>query len=151
MPETLVDHLEYWRYQWPKPQSFVYVIKADGDSPIKVGKSDDHAKRLDSLQTGNPRRLRLLHVLVGGLDLEWQLHQMLKDHRMVGEWFDGPKVPEFLVFVADLADRMLQWHEENGKETLPDYRDFGDWEKPPGERRRRRTMRTRTRRVSHIR
>ena len=147
------EHHEYWRYQWPEPETFVYVVQAEGDSPIKVGKSDRPLKRrIDQLQTGNPRQLVVLHVLVGGFDLEWQLHNKLKRARLVGEWFDGQSVDPFLDFVEDLGDRMLNWHEESGKEILPDYWDFGDWPTPPSERprRRRQPVRIRSRRVRHV-
>ena len=55
--------------------SFVYVI-AEEDGPIKIGSAVDPILRLRSLQTGNPRRLRVEHVLLGDADLERLLHEL---------------------------------------------------------------------------
>lgn len=121
---SAAEHVEYWRYQYPAPESFVYVIKAQGDAPIKVGKGDTNLDRLGAIQTGNPRRLVLLNVLVGGLDLEWQLHHKLKGCRMVGEWFAGEAVPEFLKFTDQLAADMLSFHETS--KVLPNWENFHD-------------------------
>lgn len=118
-------HLDYWQRQRPYPASYVYVIRAGEDSPIKVGLAKDVQARMATLQTGNPRKLRVLYVLPGDLELEWQLHNRLQGQRLVGEWFDGPEIPAFLGFVASLAQRMLQSHRECGE--LPDYRDFEKW------------------------
>ena len=77
----------------PRPQCFVYVLQAEGDTPIKIGKAKDVHHRMAVLQTGNPRPLRLRAVLVGDLELEAELHRELRGRRMVGEWFDYMRVP----------------------------------------------------------
>jgi len=125
--ESAEAHLEYWRNQHPRPESYVYVVQPVGDPPIKVGTAVDVASRLAGLQTGNPRKLWLWTVLVGDSELECQLHRRLKNERLIGEWFDGPGVPEFMNFVAKLADEMLAAHQETG--VLPHFRDFGAWER----------------------
>lgn len=104
-PESVDDHLAFWTSlpEDDQPGCFVYVIQAEGDTPIKVGKAVDVPNRIAGLQTGNPRQLRLLHVLPGDGELEWQLHYRLRDCRLIGEWFDGEAVEDLLGLVADLA------------------------------------------------
>lgn len=115
-------HLAFWLEQEAQTP-FVYVIQSGDDGPIKVGYAVDVPARIATLQTGNPYLLRLLYVLPGPQPLEWQLHQRLKDCRLVGEWFNGPQVEGFLEFVADLADRMVSAFDG----TIPDFRDFETW------------------------
>lgn len=93
--------------------------------PIKIGVAKDVRARIRGLQTGNPELLRLLYVLPGDNELEWQLHRKLKGSRIQGEWFAGPKVEPFLYFLADLAEQMVEAYAGNGK--APHYRDFGTW------------------------
>lgn len=114
--------LGYWVRKGDVP-CFVYVIQAEGDSPIKVGKATVVPARIAELQTGNPRPLDLLHVLVGGLDLEKALHKLLAPRdRMTGEWFDGPSVSGFLERIDGLASQMVLHHRSTRE--LPDYRQF---------------------------
>lgn len=54
---------------------FVYVI-GEADGPLKIGVSKDPVGRLRTMQTGNPRRLRIEHVLVGDQHLEKLLHEL---------------------------------------------------------------------------
>ena len=63
---------------------YTYFI-TDGVN-IKIGRSKDPKKRLASLQTGYPTRLEILSVVRG--DCEADCHELLKDHRLGGEWFD---------------------------------------------------------------
>src|SRR6202012_4445149 len=88
--------------------------------------------RLAQLQTGNPRELVLKRVLVGYSGLEHQLHRKLRRHRVRGEWFDGEPIHDLMNFTEDLAERMLIDHRET--DLIPDWHDFGDWEKPPAKR-----------------
>jgi hypothetical protein len=80
---------------------YVYFIGEPDDGALKIGHSKDPIGRLRSMQTGNPRRLRIEHVLVGAPALEKLLHEIWRDHaivstRQVGkvdappgtEWFD---------------------------------------------------------------
>lgn len=115
------QHLGQWlsEYHWD-PLRFVYVIQGDPETPIKVGIANDVHKRMKGIQTGYPWRLRLLFAIPGDQHLEWYLHQRLKGHRLLGEWFQPD--PDFLDFVADLADRMFEaW---DGSEDVPYYGDF---------------------------
>lgn len=55
--------------------AFVYFI-GEEDGPIKIGFAKDPIKRVRAMQAGNPRRLRIEHVLIGDMGLEKALHQV---------------------------------------------------------------------------
>lgn len=78
----------------------VYVLDEGGDdSAAKVGWSsvEDVRWRMQALQGGNPRRLRLVHVDAGSERLERLVHRMLRPHWLSGEWFTrGAPVVRFL-------------------------------------------------------
>ena len=67
---------------------FVYVIHAVGTSRVKVGYSADPEKRLLELQTGSPFPLSLVGRREGDRSLERAVHDRLRDHLQIGEWFD---------------------------------------------------------------
>jgi hypothetical protein len=77
------------------PGDALYVIgEGAGCSAVKIGRAIDPAKRLGSLQTGNPHRLFLLHAEPGAGALERSVHGWLDDCRLEGEWFDlGDREP----------------------------------------------------------
>lgn len=54
---------------------FVYFIGEDDDGPVKIGTAKDPVARLRGMQTGNPRRLRVEHVLLGDMPIEKLLHE----------------------------------------------------------------------------
>lgn len=62
---------------------FVYFIGEEDDGPVKIGHSKDPIARLRAMQTGNPRRLRVEHVLVGGLHTEQVLHEIWAKHAII--------------------------------------------------------------------
>lgn len=73
-------------------EGYIYLI-SDG-TYTKIGKTSGcPLKRLRSLQTGNPNKLTLLHVIACSSPIEIverRLHDMLwqhRVHRMRGEWF----------------------------------------------------------------
>jgi integrase len=69
---------------------YVYVI-GDEAPPYKVGWSRSAARRLIAIQTGNPRRIKILHVVPHehARAVEWQAHRLLGSARISGEWFDA--------------------------------------------------------------
>lgn len=125
---TLAEqHLKFWDEHLTIAPNFVYVIQGDPGGPIKIGVATNPRKRLSSLQTGNPQRLRLLHVVPGDHALEAAFHQRLADAVVLGEWFAGPEAEEFLNWIWDFAQKAIADYEDTGR--LPTS--------PPPKRRRR--------------
>lgn len=67
---------------------YLYFI-TDGQY-IKIGVSNDVDKRLKTLKTGSSQDIRLLgkYYLPNPYSVEALLHQLLKNYRINGEWFD---------------------------------------------------------------
>lgn len=58
------------------------------DFCIKIGLASDVERRLKQLQTGSAEKLRIVHVQDERTRYtEYLWHDVLKDHRMEGEWF----------------------------------------------------------------
>lgn len=70
------------------PECWVYLIGVPGKSIAKIGKAQDTAKRLASLQTSHHERLSVLWKTPGGRELERMLHNYFGRKRLEGEWFD---------------------------------------------------------------
>jgi hypothetical protein len=72
----------------------IYVIqmnKNDPNSPIKIGFTSDLTpwKRISTLQTGNPFKLKVIATLTGTQEDEKNLHNNLNRYRLSGEWFSS--------------------------------------------------------------
>jgi len=65
----------------------LYIIQSDLEGKIKIGRSIQPYKRLKQLQTGNPNKLRMIHVFENMGHLESYLHDVLSSFRLCGEWF----------------------------------------------------------------
>lgn len=65
----------------------VYFIQEGENGPIKVGHAANPLHRLASLQTGNPRELRLVGSIPGGAKDEKRIHEWLSPWWIRGEWF----------------------------------------------------------------
>lgn len=73
----------------------VYFIKPVGqDGPIKIGLSNDPARRIAEFATWSPLRLELLGSVPGSWADEQFMHECLADHLSHGEWFHAS--PEVL-------------------------------------------------------
>lgn len=107
--------------------SFVYFIGERDGGTLKIGRAKNPIDRLRSMQTGNPRRLVLEHVLVGGNDVEKLFHEIwepfaivsdrnktaVKDRGPGTEWFQ-PEIRETLFpVVAAAASRQIALREED--------------------------------------
>lgn len=67
---------------------YVYFIRREDDSgPVKIGTTNDPYKRLLTVQTGNPYKLKIIKIIKGGKNLEKTLHNKFGKFRMEGEWF----------------------------------------------------------------
>lgn len=65
----------------------LYVIGA-GDGIVKIGRSANPASRLSSIQTGNPRKMLILHLVPEAGELEALVHGEFSRIRLGGEWFN---------------------------------------------------------------
>lgn len=70
----------------------LYVIAECACGPCKVGFARDPAFRASTLQSGNPRQLKLFY---GETSLKWYsaervAHNLLWRRQVSGEWFDVP-------------------------------------------------------------
>lgn len=74
----------------------IYVIEAAEIGRVKIGFTrHDPRKRLASFQTMSPVRLRIRTIIDGDLRTEGILHNALKEHQVIGEWFaDGEHISE---------------------------------------------------------
>lgn len=95
--------------------AFVYFIGEEDNGPLKIGTAKCPIARLRSMQTGNPRRLRIENVLVGDRHIEGLFHDMWEefaifaphnkgklDARPGTEWF-RPEIRELLMGIVDTA------------------------------------------------
>jgi hypothetical protein len=95
----------------------VYFIEAIGARRVKIGFSDDPAKRLSQLQTGSPHKLQLLFSLPGDCETERQYHKKYA-HLRVGpnsEWFYFDAELKQLIDAAMMYDP----HRPEEHEDLP--------------------------------
>lgn len=115
-------------------RSFVYVIgEFDDDGPVKIGLAKDPVHRRRAMQTGNPRRLRVEHVLVGKRDLERMLHEYWEPYAVVSaksqrnpdsmpgtEWFK-PEIRDGLLPILDTAaEKQVEMIQAGGDFTFAD-------------------------------
>lgn len=108
-PATADKHLLFWNRRLKGDErSYVYVIKAY-DGAIKIGIAVNPRSRLATLQTAQARPLELLYVIPGSHKMEQALHQRLKESRLLGEWFAGPAIADFLRWMHDYCE----WGIEN--------------------------------------
>ncbi len=72
----------------------IYAIQGLKGTPVKIGYTMDETAmqgRIKSIQTGYPYPLRSLVLTEGTKQQEHQLHKLLGDFRLKGEWFEGAK------------------------------------------------------------
>ena len=67
--------------------SYVYFIRAEGTDLVKIGVTNDPARRLAMLQTGSPTKLTLWFVILGNREREVEIHEQFSGARKFGEWF----------------------------------------------------------------
>lgn len=103
--------------------NFVYVIGEQDDGPVKIGVSKDPIARLRGMQTGNPRRLRIEHVLIGDMATEKIVHEYWEPFAIHSagrrannpdalpgtEWFKPEVRAQLLPIVADAAERQVEY------------------------------------------
>ena len=81
----------------------IYFIRAGARGPIKIGRTNNIARRLEMLRVGNHLELSLLATVDGGESGERRIHRRFEHLRTRGEWFRA--TPELMKFVRALAKR----------------------------------------------
>jgi hypothetical protein len=105
---TAEQYLDWWASQPIEFRYYVYVIQGEPHSPVKIGLAKDVRTRIASLQTGNPTPLRLLYVLMGGQDLEWELHRKFGQYRIPrSEWFEAAGTEALFPWLERLRDAQV--------------------------------------------
>jgi hypothetical protein len=94
------------------PKNYVYIIQGERGTEVKVGFTVDVDKRLKELQTGNPKVLHPLIILLAPPEVERQYHRQLAKSRVNGEWFSGPEVDQFIRRADKVARSMMAAYED---------------------------------------
>jgi len=71
--------------------TIIYFIQQGNGGSIKIGISSNIEKRLASLQTGSPYKLKVLLTIKGSEKLEKEIHSKFAEYRLSGEWFKPVK------------------------------------------------------------
>lgn len=83
----------------------LYFVRMGDKGPIKIGRATDPLKRIQTLQTGNPERLTILHIAKGEGWQETFWHALFAGFRINGEWFRPlGGLPETIAAMADGKD-----------------------------------------------
>lgn len=103
----------------------VYFVQAETLGLIKIGVTNDTARRLGSLQTFSPDRLKLLGLMICPArgSLEAWLHNRFADARSHGEWFNPtPALVEFIAaYALNEEDAMIAKIQESGRVGRPSH------------------------------
>lgn len=81
----------------------VVYFAVSGDA-IKVGYTTDVAKRIADLRTGSAKNIEMLDYVRAGRDVEIEIHRLLSDHRLRGEWFKYDEAEELMDLISDFID-----------------------------------------------
>lgn len=107
----------------------LYVIgTAINEAPVKIGISDSANIRLRNVQSGNPRRLAVLHVIdvetAAARFAEAKIHHHFSAKRLVGEWFDvtGQEATEIISAALNAIDRRVAMPEPGTRKAKPTAR-----------------------------
>jgi hypothetical protein len=84
----------------------VYFITAREVGMVKIGCAYDPFDRLKGLQCGCPNKLTLEAFVKGSHKREREIHQLLKKHRVRGEWFTLSPEIEAIIKEAALPSRL---------------------------------------------
>ena len=78
-----------------KSVSVVYFIK--NGNRVKIGTTKDVQSRIKSFRVANPNNLKLLATIVGGRELERELHEKFSSCHIIGEWFNlSPDILDYI-------------------------------------------------------
>lgn len=109
---------------WIDPRlSCVYVIANEANDLCKLGHANDLRSRFSSMQTGSPVQLHIAHfIFVAGPPVaKWVeafAHQLLKQHRIKGEWFRVDVETAAQAIAMPIIQRNLRWWSEEDRRKL---------------------------------
>lgn len=66
---------------------YVYFVLVDSTRNIKIGYSTNIRRRIHTLQTSIPEKIKLLGYITGDMNKEKELHKMFRVHKIKGEWY----------------------------------------------------------------
>ena len=66
----------------------IYFIQVGDKGAVKIGFAKDVEKRFAALQTGNHETLKLLKEIQGEIELEQEIHSLLGNYHLRGEWYN---------------------------------------------------------------
>ncbi len=101
--EDLLERLKLWGVIPVVIKGCVYFIKSEGTKAIKIGFTAGQVeRRLSSLQTAHPYKLKLLATIPGARENEKSLKEQFARYRLEGEWFEPH--PDLLAFISVIAE-----------------------------------------------
>ena len=119
-----LDKAKAWEIDWPtvapmfeatrdlhtrrRVPTYVYFIGEEDEGAIKIGFGKDPIARLRSMQTGNPRRLKVEGLLVGTMHLEKLLHELWEEFAIIATGRRGK---------VDVLPG-TEWHRPEVRQTL---------------------------------
>lgn len=86
---------------------FVYFVEAVGTDQVKIGFTADPLRRLLTLATGSPHKLRLRRLMEGSTADEAALHRLFRNSRRRGEWFKITPALSRLLSEAERPERQI--------------------------------------------
>lgn len=98
----------------------IYFIQAEIVGRIKIGVSTEESlnRRVESLSTASPVRLRLLATQPGNRRCEQRLHAKFASLRVHGEWFEaGPKLIRYIARLQCPEIQEVQCYGPRRRET----------------------------------
>ena len=100
------------------PFSGVYFVRMMPSGPIKIGRSNDIARRVHALQNGSPHGLKVCGwIPIGSQWTEERVHTKFAHLRMRGEWFRPGS--ELFAFIASESN---EWKNR----AAPEDDEFGN-------------------------
>jgi hypothetical protein len=104
---------------------WIYFIQIGSSGAIKIGWAKDPAKRIKTLQTSQPKELKILGVIPGTVSDERALHRRFATARISGEWFDrdavGPEVTNMILDQGFMAVKRPVSRNSPGRKAKTEY------------------------------
>lgn len=94
---------------------YCYLMRAD--QFVKIGYTQDLAKRLEQIQTGNPHPVEIIASFVhqtetGARMMESTFHHKFRRHHIRGEWFRVRPVLKY--FAKRAKEDVERWEKQKG-------------------------------------